>query len=522
MKLIHRATIIGGLALAVGATGCADITGVNKNPNAPEDVAVGPLFTRAAVDAVTRWLGNGFNLRGMEFMAQHLAEVQYPFEDQYTNLQASNTAGTFNNAYTQELVNLRVVVDKSTAANQPGIVGPARVLQSWSLGYLTDMWGDVPYTDALKGDAADAVLLPKYDAQKDVYDSLFKALAGAVTSMEGASAGLAQADPIYGGDLLKWQRFANSLRARMAIRLVNVDPTKADVELKAALAAPGGVFASVTDNARLAWPGDGVFDNPWWSGTFRSRDDHRMSRTLMDIMVASNDPRVPVYAQPVGDSSLFANGYGGMPNGLTHDSAGTYLAKASRPGAIFYAGATPYGTYGSPANTKTPSNLMTYAEVSFIKAEAAELGIGGLNPGQAKGFYEDGIKASLNQWGITDAAKISAFLADPAIAYQGGNDGLKQIATQKWVALFTDGAQAWAEWRRTCQPATVKAGPEAMVKYVPRRLQYSTTELSANRANVQAAIARQGADNFATRVYWDTKPTASRTYVNDQVCAGAP
>jgi hypothetical protein len=112
---------------------------------------------------------------------------------------------------------------------------------------------------------------------------------------------------------------------------------------------------------------------------------------------------------------------------------------------------------------------------------------------------------------VTDAAKVAAFLAQPGVAYKGGTEGLKQIATQKWIALFTDGGQAWAEWRRTCQPNTLAAGPAAIVNYIPRRFYYSTTEISANSANVTAAIARQGADNFGTRVYFDTKPTAAPT-----------
>ena len=134
-----------------------------------------------------------------------------------------------------------------------------------------------------------------------------------------------------------------------------------------------------------------------------------------------------------------------------------------------------------------------------------------VTPGQAAGFYNDAITASMNQWGVTDAGAIAAFLARPGVAYKGGTDGLKQIAVQKWIALFTDGGTAWSEWRRTCQPNTLVAGPAAIVNYIPRRFYYSTTETSANNDNLAAAIARQGPDNFGTRVYWDTKPTAAPT-----------
>jgi len=154
---------------------------------------------------------------------------------------------------------------------------------------------------------------------------------------------------------------------------------------------------------------------------------------------------------------------------------------------------------------------MTYAELLFIKAEAAERGLGGLSAGEAATDYNNAIQASMEQWGIIDAAAISAFMASPDIAYKGGTAGLKQIATQKWIALFSDDAQAWIEWRRTCQPANVIPGPNTIVPYIPRRYYYSTTEASVNAENLNAAIARQGPDDFSTRVYWDTNPAAAPT-----------
>jgi hypothetical protein len=119
----------------------------------------------------------------------------------------------------------------------------------------------------------------------------------------------------------------------------------------------------------------------------------------------------------------------------------------------------------------------------------------------------------MQQWGVTDAAAIAAYLARPEVAYQGGLNGLRQIATQKWIALFGDGGNAWFEWRRTCQPSTIAPGPNAVVDYVPRRFYYSQTEVSVNGSNVDAAVADQGTDNFGTTVWWD-KPASSPT------CAG--
>jgi len=509
---MHKQTtvrVLAGFAVAAGLAGCDpdDITKVNENPNNPTDAPAGAVFTNAAVAGIGRFLGWGYNGRGAGLVIQHLAQTQYPDEDQYRRLDANSTSGFFNTPYTAELEDLQKVADAGQEADRPAIYGPALALQALIFQYITDTFGDVPYSEALKGDAEDAVLLPKYDAQKDIYAGLLATLT--TVSADLASPGtvtLGSADPIYGGDPASWQRFSNTLRARMALRLINVDAATAASELQKALTAPGGVLRSNADNAVMEWPGDGVFNNSW-ANNFQTRDDHRMSKTLMDIMLASNDPRVPVYAQPtVSDPTKYA----GMPNGLTATVAATWFNTSSRPGAVFYPGATAYGNYGG-GGASFPTQILTYAELQFIRAEAAQRGIAGLTAGQAKGFYDAAITASLNQWGITNAGAISAFLAHPNVAYKGGTDGLKQIAVQKWIALYTDGGTAWAEWRRTCQPSTIAPGPAAVVQYVPRRFFYSTTEISANSENVAAAVARQGPDNFATRVYWDTRPTAAPT-----------
>ena len=496
-----------GVAMALGVAACDSdkLTNVNDNPNNPTVAPAPALFTNAVRLSVSRWLGAGFNLRSTTLTAQHLAEVQYPETDQYKRLSASFTTGFFDGAYSGELEDLEQVIRSATAAGDAGLYGPALVMRTWGFAFLTDSWGDVPYSNALQGDAA-GILSPKYDMQKDIYADFFKTLAKATADMSApAETGFGSADPIYGGDLSGWQKFSNSLRARQAMRLANVDATTARTEFGAAMAAAGGLMASNADNAEFSWPGDGVYDNPW-AANFKTRDDHRLSNTLINVLVPTGDPRLAVYAQPTEANPAT---YAGMPNALSHNDAQVYFKTSSRPGAVFYPGATAYGNFGGDGTT-WPSFLMTYAEVSLLKAEAAERG---WIPGSAKSFYENGIRASMEQWGVTNSAAIGAFIAGPTVAYAGGANGLRQIALQKWVALYTDGGQAWAEWRRTCVPSTIKPGPEAVSNIVPRRLQYSITENSVNSASLAEATARQGADVFASRMYWDKSPTAAPTYV---------
>ena len=502
------AALAASLALAAGVGACnSDLTSLNQNPNSPENAPAGAVFTTGVQNAVGRWLGSGFDLRQMEFVVQHLAEVQYPDEDRYARIRASDTQGTFTGAYNNSLEDFEQVRRKGVEQNSAAVYAPAMVMKQWEFGYLTDAWGAVPYSQALKGDSG--VALPAYDSQKDIYDGMFAALTKAAADL--ATPGpqsLGGADPIYGGSPAKWQKFANSLHARDAMRISYKDQAKANAELTAALNGPGGVFTSNADNAELAWPGDGIYNNPW-ANNFQGRDDHRMSKTFVDTLKSHADPRLAIFAMPTVD---FQNGkagaaeYAGQPNGLSAADAGTYFTSTSRPGEIFYPGGTTYGTYGGNGGSQ-PSYLMTYAEVEFIKAEAAERSMGGLTPVQAAQFYYDGIAASMKQWGVAQA-DIDAYLLRPDVAYQGGTGnskaGLQQIATQKWIALFTDGAQAWFEWRRTCVP-NITYGPAAIFNYVPRRLEYPTSEASVNPDNLQAAIDAQGPDAMDTKTYWDTK-----------------
>ncbi len=497
-----------GLAL-LGAGACNNdkLTSLNVNPNSPQDVPASSIFTNAALTTGQRWLGVGYDLRETEFVSQHLAEVTYPDEDDYKRLQAGDTQGSFDNSYQGELEDFHKVIQKGKAANDAGTWAPADVMSVLVFSYLTNSWGDIPYFQALAGDSVGGAITPAYDPQQAIYTDFFKRLDADAKALSNAKNTLGNADPIYGGDPVKWQKFANSLRLRLAMQIVNVDQATASTQIQAALSAPGGVFTSNADNAQINWPGDGVFDNPW-ADNFKTRDDHRMSKTFMNVLVPTNDPRLAVFAQPtVADPTKYA----GMPNGLTQSTAAPWTNVSSRPGLVFWPPANAYNVQGGNG-LSTPSFLMTYAEVSLIQAEAANRGLGGLSAAQAASFYNNGVTASMAQWGV--GSQAPAYLAQSNIAYQSGTAGLTQIDLQEWIALYTDGGTAWAVWRRTCVPSTLKPGPNAIISTVPRRFEYSPTEQSVNNTQLLAAIARQGPDAFQTPMWWDTKLTSAPTYTS--------
>jgi hypothetical protein len=485
----HR-TLLGAavLALAVTAAACNTdkLTDLNNNPNAPTQVQAEQLFTDGATQAMFTLRGSSFEHGLNALWVQHYAEVQYPEAD-LNKPRASTIEALWNSLYSVPLEDLATAITKG--ADRPGIWGPALVMRSAVYQEITDLWGDIPYTDALRGDAGSAaVLSPKYDPQSVVYDSLFKALASAATALGSAPNSYGSADPVFAGNPAKWAKLANSLRLRMAMRLSKVDPARGKTELVAALAA--GPMTSNADNAAVVWPG-GVNTNPLYQNWFDlgggTRDDQRLSDTFVDTLNLTNDPRIAVYAQKTDSSQACTTpgcwpDYVGAPNGMLANSIP--LPTASRPGEII-------------REKTSPSDIMRYDEVLFIRAEAAQLGWTAEN---AAALYTQAITASMQHWGVS-TADIAAYLAQADVVYSPAN-GLKQIAYQKWVALFNEEIEAYSEWRRSGVPV-LTPGPKAAFTSVPRRLTYADLEVSLNATNVDAAKTAQGGAALTNRVWWD-------------------
>jgi hypothetical protein len=521
---MNRKLLIGSaVALFVSACDADKITDANNNPNSPTNAPSEALFTNAARLGATRWL-DGVGGTRYGFLPQHFAQVQYPDDDQYLSarLGPSVQAGLFDGSYSNELQDLRLIRDRGVAANTPGLWGPAVVLSAWEFGVLTDVYGDVPFRQAFDP----AVLRPAYDSQTVIYDSLFAQLTAASTALGTAANELGTGDPIFAGDPASWRRLANSLRLRHAMRLYNVDATRAAAQAAAAIAAAGGMILTNAQNAAMAWPGDGIYDNPW-ANNFKGRDDHRISERLLTVLSAASDPRLPIVAMEAEQDTASIAGktlqyctspgvcYSGLVNALTQATASPLLAYTSRPGAIWYPGVTAYGTFGGPGKAY-PSYFMTAAEVEFLLAEAAERGVAGA--GVAATHYANGVTRHMEMLGVA-AGSITTFLAGPG-AFAGATTAARQtlIATQKWVAMMTDPLQAWFDVRRTCVPAIVEPGPNARFDVIPRRLQYSSTEAAVNSSNRSAAVTRQfstAGDVMTARIYLDPLAgwTGSPTYV---------
>lgn len=477
MKLSRSTKAASAVALALLAGACNDgLTDLNENPNGPTDVPAEYVFPQGVTSSVATLRGAGFDMTFTSLFAQHYAKIQYTEEDRY-DIRSESNEGWWQTLYAGPLQDFTAARMDAEERQKPNLVAPTLVMKSWTFGAMTDVWGDIPYSEANKGLEAGSTVTPKYDRQQDIYNGLFADLKKASDMIQPSQAGYGGFDPIYGGNSGRWQKFANSLRLRYAMRLTKADPTKARAEIQAALAAPGGVFTSNADNANLAWPGDKINDAPI-AENFKTRDDHRVSARLVSELKALNDPRLAIFADPAADTKEFV----GVPNGLNSPAAGALgLSKTSKIGIFF-------------ARPNAISPLMHYSEVLFIQAEAAARG---WISGDAGALYRQAIRASMQAYGISEAA-IDAYLAQPGAAY----NGLASIHFQKWIALYGQGIEAWSEYRRTGVP-DLKPGPHAFQTVVPRRLGYPATEQSFNKANLDAAKAAQGGDAMTNRLWWD-------------------
>ena len=463
-----RHQILSVLAALLASTACGDLTSINNNPNGPTDVQPPSMLSNAIQTVVDRVDGpnNNLDIRGGGLWVQYYAEIQYRDEDKY--IVRPGVDGEWG-MYSGPLEDFQRMINKGVAAGVPNWEAVGRIMKSYVFSVMTDAMGDIPYSEAFQ---ERALLTPKYDTQQAIYTALFADLAKASQQIDPAGIGFGSGDIMYGGDMTTWRKFANSLRLRLAMHLTNVAPATAQSEALAAVTA--GVFASNDESAQLMYLASAPNQNPVYTNVHvDKRDDYGMSKTLVDSLLSWSDPRLPVFAQLNKDTIVANRTYQGLPNGLL-DGAGPALFYISRFGAYWRE---------TPA---APLALLTYSEVLFLEAEAAERG---WITGNATQLYDDAIRASMEQYGIATTA-IDAYLAQPRVVYATGAAGLTQIAYQKWVSLFLQGMEGWTEVRRTGVPALVP-GPNAVLTKIPERLPYSDNEAVLNKANLDAAVAAQ-------------------------------
>jgi len=470
-------------------TACEPLTDLNENVKDPVIVPPGPLFANSTIALFDFMTSTNVNVNNLRLWSQYWAQTTYPDESNYELVERNVNGRAWNTLYAtviRDVKEARTIIeaDPIMVAEEKQVQSAImEVVEVLTFHVLVDIFGDIPYTEALNINA-DAT--PAYDKDLSIYMDLINRLDAAINNLSGANS-LGDYDLIYGGDTESWKKFANSLKLRMGIRVADYNNDLGKRMAEEATAS--GVFTSSSDDFEVAYQDTPPNTNPLWESLIQSgRSDFVAANTLVDVMNTLNDPRKYIYFKDnmteqviMGtDTTEVVALIGGI-----YGDANAYAGN-SHPGAILE----------DPTFTGT---IMDFTEVSFLLADAVERGynVGGT----AEEHYNAGITSSILEWGGSQS-EADDYLAQADVAYSSASGTWKEkIAMQKWLAMYNRGFEGWSTYRMYDAPTmNVAAGAGTTPPY---RYTYPITEFSLNGDNVQAAASSMGGDDLFSRIFWD-------------------
>ncbi|MEO5684813.1 MAG: SusD/RagB family nutrient-binding outer membrane lipoprotein [Chitinophagaceae bacterium] len=484
---------------------------INTNPDAVSKATPQYVFSKAIYDAVN-FGGNTQSLL--------LGHMQYTtsyndvagFGSKYVAAQQSQSASVFANAYSNQINEIGEVIKavKDVPA-QVNLYAVARIWRVFCFSRITDLYGDIPYTQAGQG-YNNSIFQPVYDAQKDIYADMLKELDQSAQALNtGNTTTFGTADLLYAGNTLQWKKFAYSLMLRLGMRMTKVDVAAAQTWVTKAIA--GGVINSYTDIAKVTYAGSGqdINKNPMALNMLNSdyikadglnnTEGGKYQQAFIDSLKYNNDPRLSVI------SVVYV---GGVANSNPAIQKGL-------PATINGVKPADFVTYSEPKQTTVlrvdaPMLIFTAAESYFLLSEAALRNWYTVETPAA--LYEKAVRAAMQQWdlisgvtGTITSSQTDAYVAAHPLTAKGStvDKQTEQIYTQFWMGLFPDAQEVFNNYRRTGYPALVPnnyPGNATNGKFF-RRFLYPVVEQTLNTSSYNAAVSRQGADNFLTRIWWD-------------------
>ena len=511
---------------------CKDLDELNINPNGVDPAIAHPNLLMSTIISGTAQgvVGLGFgNIAGV---------MQHTQKDGWAGGHNSydwNPSGSDWGSYYDLLRNSQAMLEKAEAMELDFHRGVALIIRAYVFGMIADLWGDAPYTHALKGEeGGEEHIRPPYDPQQEIYHGVLADLDTANALLSKKASSYEGIDPVqdvlYAGDVQKWRKFANSLALRYYMRLSYKEPEFAREGIERIVDHPDEypLILRARDDANVAYPGTNASDS-WPSNTVFNQEKQgaymrlKMCATLVDTLEYFHDPRLHVWAKKVaiplkvdhadhfrdeiiggiryvGDSiaAEYERKYG-YPVDEDPDYVGLPPAWSIVPQAynlnpnLEQAPFNPHAShladiYKQASGDLLQARLLSAAEVHFIIAEAALKGWTGED---AQTHYEEGIRQSFTAWRVTD--DFSTYITRPGVVFDGT---LGQIMEQKWIASWTAAAEAWFDWRRTGYPQ-LKPGKEVKRRALPLRFYYSVKELDLNRDNCDAAIEKLEETTFS-------------------------
>ena len=480
--------IIYGLILTAvmfTTAGCKKYLDVNKDPNNPTEVPENLLLPPIITDIGVTIAGGSFSVQNTSGVAlinaywmQQLSLNQPLPQFESYKFTTGDAEYTWGELYINIMQNLKRLRDYAEANENHsyGVIG--KVLTAYTLGVTTDMWGDVPYTQAFEGNK------PVYDKQEDIYELIQTMLDDAIAEnkLDPGTLKPGADDFLYGGNMANWEKFAYALKARHYIHLTKAPGHTAVAQAELALAALENAFTNTGDEATLdIFSEDAGKQNPWFKNTDIGTGGVVLGATLLDFLVANADPRLPIIANK--------------------GSQNTYLGRVSTSNVVtdvtiystlgdYFGGANPDGT---DAGAAAPVALLPYSELEFIKAEATFIKSG---TAAAQPVYQQAIKNNMAKLGLgINDANVTNYIAARGTLTDA--NAIQRIMEEKSIANLLS-VENFNDWRRTGFPALkIVANPEAGITTIPRKYQYSQQEVSTNPQpeNSNAKIT--------DRVWWD-------------------
>jgi hypothetical protein len=409
--------------------------------------------------------------------AQQWSKVQYNDEARYVPRRGV-IDDIWDVMYADVISESKAMYDLAGAEGNNSLKGAGLVMQAVAYQTLVEFYGPIPLTQAIDGNN----LQPAYDSESVVYEGIIQMLSDASTLLaSGKGTITASSDLFYGGNVSNWIKLANSLKFRALMRISSTKNVSGDLQ-----ALMGKMFTSNADNAQISYLSAAPDANPIWETIVDgNRAEYKINSVMVEMLTSLNDDRLAVYAGENASGNIV-----GKPSGF-----GVQTTLPNEDLGYTYANISPLGEKYLTATL--PGVLMSYSQLSFLIAEAANEGYisGGIT--SALDWYKKGITASFEFNGLS----ASGYLAQPTLDFTTNADARAKIATQEWIALFGQGFESWTEWRRNKIPLLAPAA-ESLIDQIPSRLFYPTTEPSLNKESYDAGVQELGGDNLTAPLFW--------------------
>lgn len=497
-KIIKPIILAGVVSLMYACTG--DFEKINTPPTSVTTIDPGLILSKAQKDAA---FAEGLEVPNSQYGSwiQHWAGGAVVSSSRYVE-QSDNNVWDAHYTLIRNLAQIRTDILKGKEGDPTGRtkLAIARIVEISVWQRLTDLFGDVPFSETALG-SADVNTKPKFDTQESVYKQLISDLDAAAGQLNASDASFGTADFYFKGDVTKWKKYANALKLRLGMRIRYADPALAQKTITEAMGQP--LPESNTDNATIPTYNNATnanvhpILNQWLAG---SSDLRYLANTLVSQLSTTNDPRLPMIAQPsINSVKAGAPAYRGMGVALT-DALLTAIVKDD------YSTASQSTFFNKDYSPAIPCMVMSFSDVSFYKAEAALEGWGATEA-QAEGFYQAGVRAALAQAPYNFTTVPAAFEGELSFTGLSKEQKLQKIGTQKWIQLFGRSYEAFTEWRRMGYPVLTPGPNKGSTNgTIPRRTVYSSREALLNEANYNEAIGRlTSGDSYTSKIWWDKK-----------------